>query len=96
MLNKTDFIARIAGKGYTKKDAECIVNDFLDTLSEVMVEGESVQFYGFGTFGVRHSADKETIDLQTKERIVVPGHKAPKFTPGKLLKRAVKEGIIRD
>ena len=96
MLNKTDFIARLAGKGYTKKDAECIVNDFLDTLCEAMVEGETVQFYGFGTFAVRNSADREAIDMKTKERILIPGHKAPKFTPGKLLKRAVKEGIIRE
>lgn len=96
MLNKTDFIARMAAKGYTKKDAECIVNDVLNALMEVMVEGESVQFYGFGTFAVRDSAPREAVDMQTKERIVIPGHKAPKFTPGKLLKRAVKEGIIRE
>ena len=96
MLNKTDFIARLAGKGYTKKDAESIVNDFLDTLTQAMVAGESVQFYGFGTFAVRDSAAREAVDMHTKERIVIPGHKAPKFTPGKLLRRAVKEGIIRE
>lgn len=95
MLNKTDFIARLASKGYTKSAAETIVNDFIGTLTEVMVEGEGVQFFGFGTFDIRHSADKELLDFQTREKILVPGHKAPRFTPGKLLRRAVKEGLIR-
>ena len=95
-MNKSDFIARLATKGYTKKDAECIVNDFLDTVTETMVEGESIQFHGFGTFAVRESAPRESMDYQTKQRITIPGHKAPKFMPGKLLKRTIKEGIIRE
>lgn len=95
-MNKNDFVARMAQQGYTKKDAECIVNDVIRTISEALVEGESVQFYGFGTFSVRESAAREFVDFRTKERITVPGHKAPKFVPGKLLRRAVKEGIIRD
>jgi len=61
-----------------------------------LVEGESVQIHGFGTFDVKECKPRETVDLQTKERIVIPAYKAPKFTAGKLLKRAVKEGFIRE
>ena len=96
MITKTEFIAKLATKGYTKKDSEAILNDVLDTITEAMVEGESIQLYGFGTFSVRESAERETINFQTKERIRIPCHKAPRFTPGKLLRRAVKEGIIRE
>ena len=53
-------------------------------------------FRGFGTFDVRERAERESIDPQSKERIVIPSYRTPKFTPGKLLKREVKEGIIRD
>lgn len=95
-MNKSDFIERLAQKGYTKKSASDVVDDVLNTISEVLADGETIQFYGFGTFSVRESAEREAVDFQTKERITIPGHKAPKFVPGKLLKRAVKEGILRE
>ena len=44
-MNKRDFIERLAKKEYTIKDATIIVDDFLDTLEEIMVEGESVTFH---------------------------------------------------
>lgn len=94
-MNKNDFISMLSAKGYTKKDADRIITDVFVTLMEALAEGESVQFHGFGTFSVRDSAPRESIDYQTQERIIIPGHKAPKFMPGKLLKKAVKEGIVR-
>lgn len=94
-MNKNDFISLLSQKGYTKKDCDKIITDVFNTLMEALASGESVQIYGFGTFGVRNSAPRETVDYQTQERIVIPGHKAPKFTPGKLLKMAVREGVVR-
>lgn len=95
-MNKTEFIEKLAQKGYTKKAAGIAVDDVLNTIAEALAAGETLQFYGFGTFAVRESAERVGVDYQTKERITVPAHKAPKFTPGKLLKRAVKEGILRE
>lgn len=96
MLKRKDIIERLTHKGYTKKDSGIILNDVFDVISEALVEGESVQIYGFGLFTVKDFKPRETIDFQTKERITVPSYKAPKFVAGKLLKRAIKEGYIRD
>jgi len=96
MLQRDDFITRLAQKGYTKSAAGIIINDFIRTIEEILVEGESVMFRGFGTFDVREHIQRESVDPQTGERIVVPAFRAPKFTAGKLLKRRVKEGVIRD
>lgn len=96
MLLREDFITRLAQKGYTKNDAGVILDDFIRTIEEILVEGESVMFYGFGTFDVRERVERVCIDPQTKERIVIPSYRTPKFTAGKSLKRAVKEGYIRD
>lgn len=95
-MTKNEFIDRLAQKGYTKKAAADFVDDMIQTISEALVEGETVQFYGFGTFDVRESAERESVDFQTKKRITIPGHKAPRFIPGMFLKRAVKEGVIRE
>lgn len=96
MLLREDFINRLAQKGYTKNDAGIILDDFIRTIEEILVEGESVMFYGFGTFDVRERVERVCIDPQTKERIVIPSYRTPKFTAGKSFKRAVKEGYIRD
>lgn len=96
MLKRNDIIERIASNGYTKKDAGIILDDVIKIITEALVEGESVQIHGFGTFDVKERKEHETVDFQTKERIVIPAYKSPKFTAGNLLKRAVKEGFIRE
>lgn len=96
MLKRYDIIERLTQKGYTKKDAGIILDDLVMTITEALVGGESVQIHGFGTFEVKECAARETVDLQTKERIVIPAYKAPRFSAGKLLKRAVKEGYVRE
>lgn len=96
MLKRNDFIEKLAEKGYTKKSAGMIIDDVILTITEALVAGEDVMLHGFGTFYVKEMADRSTVDLTTKERIVIPGHKSPKFTPGEYLKRSVREGVIRD
>lgn len=96
MITKNEFVERLSKKGYTKKDAGLIMADVIKTIEEALIEGESVQFHGFGTFSVRETAEREAVDYRSKERIVIPGHKTPKFVPGKLLKRSIKEGILRE
>lgn len=95
MYNKEEFVKHFAKKGYTKSAARVIVQDFLDSLTEVMVTEGGVQFNGFGVFETRDAVDKRMMDFQTREMIVVPGHKAAKFTPGKFLKESVRDGVIR-
>ena len=96
MLQRKDFIERLAQKGYTKRDAGVIMDDFLHTLMEALATGESVKFHGFGTFEVRERKERGSVCPQTKERITIPAYRAPHFSAGKLLKRIVKEGFIRE
>lgn len=95
MVSKEDFIERFSQKGYTKHDSGVIYEDFIGTIEEALVKGESVMFRGFGTFEVRERAERRAQNPQTKEMMVIPSYKTAHFTPGKLLKREIKEGIIR-
>lgn len=95
-MKQRDFVELLAAKGYTKKDAKQIVDDMIGTLMECLAEGEEVHFHGFGSFSVIDLGDRESIDMQTQERIIIPGHKAPKFLAGKSLRRAVREGFVRE
>lgn len=95
-LTKDNIVDRLSTRGYTKKDASIAINDLIRVVMDALIDGDSVQFHGFGTFEVRNIASRETTDMQTKRRITIPPFKSPKFTAGKLLKRAVKEGFIRE
>lgn len=95
MLRKDDLIERFMERGYTKKDAGIVIDDFIGLVTEALVNGETVQLHGFGTFSIRECIEHETVDMQTKKRIIVPAYRTPKFTAGKLLKRAVREGLLR-
>lgn len=95
MVTKDEFIERLSQKGYTKRDAGVVMDDFIMTLEEALVNGESVMFHGFGTFEIRERVERESTSPKG-ERIVIPSYKAAHFTPGKKLKREIKEGLIRE
>lgn len=93
---KKDIVNKLAEKGYTKKDADGIIDDIVAVITDAMVNGEEVKLHGFGVFSVIERKPRRTLDLRTKEYIDVPAHKAPKFKPGSLLLKAIKEGFVRE
>lgn len=95
MITKDEFIERLSKKGYTKRDAGVIMDDFIKTLEEALVEGEPVMFHGFGTFEIRDRAERKSKSLNG-ESIVIPSYRTAHFTPGKKLRREIKEGLIRE
>ena len=95
MVTKNEFIECLAQKGYTKRGANAMIDDFIKTLEEALVNGESVMFHGCGTFEIRERAERES-RTPTGERIVIPSYRTAHFTPGKRLKREIKEGLIRE
>lgn len=94
-LGKREFIERLAAKGYTLKDASLIVDDFISTIEEIVIEGNSIMFHGFGTFDSILRNERESTNVRTHEKITIPAFRCPKFTPGKAFKRSVRDGIIR-
>lgn len=94
-MNKDGLINRLSECGYTKKDANTIIDDIFDLITDILASGESVMVSGFGTFEVVEHAGREITAVNTMEKSWVPPYKNPKFTPGKTLKRAVREGFVR-
>jgi len=74
----------------TKKASRDAVESFLEEIKKALSKGEKVVLSGFGTFKVVSVKDKPVIVPGTKERKIVKGHRAARFTPGKTLKKAVK------
>ena len=89
-MNKTELIAAVAESAeISKKDAEKALKAFVDVVSDELVKGEKVQLVGFSTFEVTERKEREGRNLQTKEPMIIPASKTPKFRPGKALKDLV-------
>ena len=92
-MSKKEFIEAYAkATGETKKRAEELVNEFLLTVENSLIKGETVQFVGWGTFEVKERAARTGINPQTKKEIKIPAKKVVKFKVGKKLADNVAEG----
>ena len=92
-MSKKEFVDAYAkATGETKKRSEELVNQFLETVEKTLLNGDSVQFVGWGTFKVKERAARTGINPQTKKEIKIPAKKVVKFKVGKKLADSVAEG----
>lgn len=89
-MNKTELINAVAEKtDLSKKDAETAITAVVDAITEALIQGEKVQLVGFGSFEVKHRAERIGRNPKTKETIQIPASKSPVFKAGKALKDTV-------
>lgn len=89
-MTKAELVSEVAAKsGLSKKDSERAIAGVIETITETLAKGESIQLVGFGTFEVRERAARSGINPQTKKKIQIPATKVPAFKAGRGLKDAV-------
>jgi DNA-binding protein HU-beta len=89
-MKKADLVDAIAGKANVPKaQAQTIVEDVFELISDAMAKGDKIDLRGFGTFSVRESAARTGRNPQTGEPIQIPARRVPGFKPGKELKDRV-------
>ncbi|MBD3792689.1 MAG: HU family DNA-binding protein [Campylobacterales bacterium] len=89
-MKKAEFIDAVAKKaGLSKKDANEALNAILETITDALKEGKTVNFIGFGSFTtVERSAREARVPL-TGKSVQIPARKAVKFKVGKSLKDSI-------
>ncbi len=89
-MNKAEFIKLMAEKGdMTQKDAAKALEAVVESIQEVLAQGEKVQIIGFGSFEVRARKERMVARPKSDEKVLVPATKVPVFKAGKSLKDAV-------
>ena len=89
-MNKSELISEVAKVVSTKKMAQDAVDCVLSSITAALKKGGDVSLTGFGTFKVVKRKARKGRNPNTGEEIKIKATKAPKFTPGKALKEAVK------
>ena len=82
----------ISGKhGLTQKDAEQFVATFFDLINEALHEEKMVKVKGLGTFKVIDVRERESINVNTGERVVIESHGKISFTPDPIMRDLVNK-----
>ena len=90
-MTKLDLIEMVASDAkITKAAAGKAVDSFVDGVKKSLKKGEKVTLIGFGTFSVTRRKARKGRNPQTGAEIKIAATKAPKFTSGAALKKAVK------
>lgn len=93
-MTKADIIDRIAGgTGLTKIETEAVINGFIATVVSAVVEGESVELRGFGSFRAQHRAPRTARNPRTKEKVEIEARYVPVFRASKDFREAVSEAL---
>ncbi len=89
-MNKSELIASIAERSdISKSSANRVLDVVLDSITDALKSGDSVQLVGFGSFNVKSRAARTGRNPQTGAEIKIPAAKVPGFKAGKALKDAV-------
>ena len=90
-MTKRELIEVVAKKAnLTNKAAREAVQAIINSIRDSLKRGEKIVITGFGTFSVRKRVERIGRNPKTGEKITISARKAPGFTPGKTLKKAVR------
>lgn len=86
-MNKSELVYEVTNRlDVTRKEAEDVIDCFLDLIAESLANGDKVVLSGFGTFEIRNRVSRSGVNPRTGERIDIPCQKTPAFKVGKILK----------
>lgn len=91
-MNKTELVEKVAASaGLTKTQADEAIKAFVETVTDVLKNGDKISLKGFGTFEVRERNERTARNPRTGETMVVPASKVPAFKVSSALKKEVNE-----
>ncbi len=90
-MTKADLVSKIALKtGLTKVSSEKVVNGFLASVKEVLLNESRLNISRLGTFAVQKREERTARNPRTGETLNISACKVVKFYPGKKLKDSIQ------
>lgn len=84
-MTKAEIINEIADStGIARKDVSAVVESFMASIkNSLLTKKENVYLRGFGSFIVKHRAEKTARNISKNTTITIPAHDFPSFKPAK-------------
>lgn len=91
-ISLSDLVQRLTEKsGISQQDAELFIRKMFDVANEGLQSDKLVKMKWLGTFKVMAVKDRESVDVNTGERIIIEGRDKISFTPDNILKEIVNK-----
>lgn len=91
-ISLSDLAQRLAEKsGISQQDAELFIRKMFDVANEGLQSDKLVKMKWLGTFKVMAVKDRQSVDVNTGERIIIEGRDKISFTPDNILKEIVNK-----
>lgn len=78
-------------KRISQKSAEAFLREFFDAIIQNVTADKIVKITGLGSFKIIEVLERESVNVNTGERITIPGHTKLSFTPDNALKETVNK-----
>ena len=91
-MTKAEIVNEVAKTtGIEKTQVLAVVEEFTNVVKGSLIAGNPVYLRGFGSFIIKHRAQKAARNITRKTTITIPAHDIPAFKPAKSFVTAVKE-----
>lgn len=90
-MTKAEIVKAISDEsGIEKTQVLAVVEAFMEVVKKSLVAGEPVYLRGFGSFIIKHRAEKAARNITRNTTITIPEHNIPAFKPAKTFFEDVK------
>jgi DNA-binding protein HU-beta len=93
-MTKADLVNEISrNTGIEKVVVKEVIEAFMDSVKQALIEKNNVYLRGFGSFIVKKRAQKTARNISKNTTIIIPEHYIPAFKPSKAFLNEVKEKV---
>ncbi len=83
-MTKQELVSAAAQQaGVEKATVSAVVEAFMEQIRNSLTNGENIYLRGFGTFQLKHRAEKKARNISKNTTVIVPAHDVPAFKPSK-------------
>ena len=93
-MTKADLVDEVvAATGLHKKDVALIVDGFLESICQTLINNGHVEIRGFGSFKIKYAKARIARNPRSGETVHVPAKLVPFFKVGKELRERVNKVV---
>ncbi len=91
-MTKAEIVNEVAkATGIEKIAVQTVIEAFMECVKDALAKGNPVYLRGFGSFIIKHRAQKAARNITQRTTMTIPEHDIPAFKPSKVFVAAVKE-----
>ena len=91
-MTKAEIVNEVAkATGIEKVAVQNVIEAFMESVKDSVSKGNPVYLRGFGSFIVKHRAEKAARNITKNTTMTIPAHDIPAFKPAKVFVAAIKK-----